>query len=69
MILADEPTGNLDPQNGQIVVDMLHEHAHIGKALSVIATHNPAIANGADRCLSMLDGRLTSGESDTTGAA
>lgn len=39
LILADEPTGNLDPQTGYQIVDLLHRLSHQGKAI-VMATHN-----------------------------
>jgi putative ABC transport system ATP-binding protein len=51
LVLADEPTGNLDRANSDRVVDLLWTHAHaVGSAL-VIATHDPAIAARADRIL------------------
>ncbi len=56
VVLADEPTGNLDSQNGQIVVDLLLEHARSLGALVLLATHNPEIAEQADRQIDFLDG-------------
>jgi ABC-type lipoprotein export system ATPase subunit len=58
VILADEPTGNLDSRNGQLVIDLLIEHARSQRALVLLATHNPEIAGAADRCIDMRDGRL-----------
>lgn len=58
VILADEPTGNLDSHNGQVVVDLLVEHARSQGALVLVATHNPDVARAADRHVELLDGRL-----------
>ncbi len=59
MILADEPTGNLDTQNGETVVRLLAHHAHAHGALVMIATHNPEIGAFADRTLMMRDGKIS----------
>ncbi len=58
VVLADEPTGNLDSKNGQLVIDLLIEHSRSQGALVVLATHNPEIACAADRQLVMCDGKL-----------
>ncbi|NJD19404.1 MAG: ABC transporter ATP-binding protein [Gemmatimonadetes bacterium] len=58
VILADEPTGNLDTRNGQVVVDLMVEHARSQGALVVVATHNPDVARVADRHVELLDGTL-----------
>ncbi len=59
LVLADEPTGNLDEQTGERVLDLLLELTRgAGKTL-VMATHNPEIATHADRVLYLHDGRLT----------
>jgi len=51
LLLADEPTGNLDAANGARVIDLLWEHVRaLGTAL-LIATHDPAVAERADRIL------------------
>ncbi len=51
LVLADEPTGNLDAANGARVVDLLWSHVRaLGSAL-LIATHDPAVAGRADRVL------------------
>lgn len=47
ILLADEPTGNLDPTSTRVVVDALHEHAATGAAV-IIVTHDPAIAARCD---------------------
>jgi ABC-type lipoprotein export system ATPase subunit len=58
LVLADEPTGNLDSRNGRIAVDLLVSHARTQGALVLMATHNPDIAALADRRLELLDGEL-----------
>ena len=59
VLLADEPTGNLDTANGQIVVDILKKLAHEQGYCVVIVTHNPEIADIADQVMRMKDGVLT----------
>jgi ABC-type lipoprotein export system ATPase subunit len=60
LLLADEPTGNLDSKNGQRVIALLVEHARAQGALVLIATHNPEIAQALDRTIELRDGELTS---------
>jgi lipoprotein-releasing system ATP-binding protein len=58
VILADEPTGNLDAESAETVIRLLWQNARErGKAL-VIVTHEPDIARRADRCLRLKEGRL-----------
>lgn len=59
LILADEPTGNLDPQTGEQVMTVLVEHARRTAATLLIVSHNPAFCAISDRSLSLADGRLT----------
>jgi len=61
LILADEPTGNLDSANGNMVVKLLFEHARLNGALILLATHNPDISSSSDRCIELLDGRTIDG--------
>jgi len=66
LLLADEPTGNLDGASGERVMDILHE-AHRRDGLTiVIVTHNMELAARADRHVAMRDGRLVhlAGEPD-----
>ena len=58
LLVADEPTGNLDSQSGQQVLELfarLRAELHL---TCVIATHDPAVAARADRRLHLVDGRL-----------
>lgn len=57
LILADEPTGNLDTKNGREVMDMLHV-LHDHGATIVMVTHSHADAAEAQRTIHMLDGRV-----------
>jgi putative ABC transport system ATP-binding protein len=59
IILADEPTGNLDQTTGRDVINLLEKLHHSGVAL-VIVTHDVALGNRAHRHLRMLDGRVVS---------
>jgi ABC-type lipoprotein export system ATPase subunit len=58
VVLADEPTGNLDTGNGEAVVQLLRDHATTRGALVIIATHNPEIVRQADRVITLRDGRV-----------
>jgi putative ABC transport system ATP-binding protein len=57
MILADEPTGNLDSANGDAIMDLLRDVADSGTAV-VMATHSAVHAAAADRIITMLDGAV-----------
>ncbi len=60
VILADEPTGNLDSRNGQNVAGLLKMTAHLYHRTLVMITHNQELAQLADRILYMEDGRIVS---------
>ena len=57
LLLADEPTGNLDAGSGQVVLDLLAECHAAGAAICMVS-HNPEYAAMADRKLRLQDGRL-----------
>jgi lipoprotein-releasing system ATP-binding protein len=68
VILADEPTGNLDPKTSEIVYDLfLQLQAERGIAF-LIATHNPELARRADRIYRLVEGRAREIERPTEGA-
>ena len=60
VILADEPTGNLDSRTGEDVVDMLADLAAQRGTTVIVATHDLTLAGRAPRRLAMRDGRLLS---------
>jgi putative ABC transport system ATP-binding protein len=57
ILLADEPTGNLDSRNGEAVMDLLRE-LHRDGATICIVTHDPRYASYADRTIHLFDGRI-----------
>ena len=65
ILLADEPTGNLDSKNGQAVMKLLSELHHSGSTL-IMVTHDPAYARLATRAVSLFDGRIVE---ETDGSA
>ena len=58
IILADEPTGNLDSTNSRNIVDILQKLAHENNRCVIIVTHDTAVADAADVMLQMKDGCL-----------
>lgn len=58
IILADEPTGNLDSENSRNIVEILKRLAHEEGRCVIIVTHDPAVAESADTVLHMKDGKL-----------
>ena len=58
IILADEPTGNLDTENSEIVIDLLQKLAHEEGYCVIVVTHDLAIADKADEVLRLKDGCL-----------
>src|SRR5437870_11194116 len=64
IVLADEPTGNLDSKNSEIVLGMLRQTNHdLGQTVLMI-THNPEAASYADRIIHMRDGQIVAPEQD-----
>lgn len=60
IILADEPTGNLDSANSDKVFDLLKKLAYERNLTVLVVTHNPTIAKASDKILEMRDGRFIS---------
>jgi len=58
IILADEPTGNLDTENSEIVIDLLQKLAHEEGYCVIVVTHDLSIADKADEVLKLKDGCL-----------
>lgn len=59
LLLADEPTGNLDQETGALVVDLMFDLARQRGTAVVLITHDPGLAARADRVLTMTQGELT----------
>jgi lipoprotein-releasing system ATP-binding protein len=65
LILADEPTGNLDPKTSEVIFDLFLRLAAERRLAFLIATHNPELARRADRVYRLVEGRareITPGE-------
>jgi phosphonate C-P lyase system protein PhnL len=58
MLLADEPTGNLDEQNSKIIIDLIDELRQDYKLICLIATHSPAVAARAEKIITLHDGMI-----------
>ena len=58
VLLADEPTGNLDKKTGAEVMKLLHEIHRSYRKTCLVVTHDPAVAEGADYILNIEDGRV-----------
>jgi putative ABC transport system ATP-binding protein len=68
LVLADEPTGNLDSRTGRGIVDLLLELRAERGATVVLATHDPQVAARCDRVVRLVDGRVVD-DVDVRGAA
>ena len=66
MLLADEPTGNLDSKSGESVMDLLHELHRAGATICMV-THDPRYAAHADRAVHLFDGRVVDEHRDEAG--
>ena len=65
ILLADEPTGNLDSTNGEMVMDLLRELHNDGATICMV-THDPRYASHADRLVYLADGSIVKEESNVT---
>ena len=63
ILLADEPTGNLDQRNGDIVLELMRKLKSEGHTI-VMVTHNPDIAKMGDRIIKLVDGRIAYDSND-----
>jgi len=59
IVMADEPTGNLDGENTRIVMDILRRLAHEAGRCVIVFTHDPVVADTADFVIRMKEGVLT----------
>jgi putative ABC transport system ATP-binding protein len=67
IVLADEPTGNLDSTTGAAILDLLHQLNADGATIAVI-THDRSIADRLPRQVEMLDGRIVTDSASFEGA-
>jgi putative ABC transport system ATP-binding protein len=58
LLLADEPTGNLDSVTGALITGLLKEQAHAHGVSLVVVTHDLRVAGQADEVLELRDGRI-----------
>ena len=58
LILADEPTGNLDSENSQMIADILFKYIKEEKSSLIMVTHDPKLANKAKRKIKIKDGKI-----------
>jgi putative ABC transport system ATP-binding protein len=68
IVLADEPTGNLDTVNGQHILDLLLQLNRAEGTTLVLVTHDPALAKHATRIITLRDGLVISDEQQTSQA-
>jgi putative ABC transport system ATP-binding protein len=68
IMLADEPTGNLDSKNGEAVMDLLRE-LHRGGATICMVTHDPRFTRYAERTVHLFDGRVVEESAEGSSAA
>jgi len=61
ILLADEPTGNLDSESGETVLDALARIRDENETTVVLVTHDPSLAQRMDRVLTLVDGRVVPG--------
>ncbi len=69
IVLADEPTGNLDTKNGEHIMQLLLDLNRSEGTTLVLVTHDPAVAANATRILTVRDGEVISDERKTAGVA
>jgi putative ABC transport system ATP-binding protein len=65
ILLADEPTGNLDSANGEAVMDLMRELHRAGSTICIV-THDPRYAKYADRTIKLFDGRIVEESTEVT---
>jgi putative ABC transport system ATP-binding protein len=66
ILLADEPTGNLDSRNGEAVMDLLRDLHRAGATICMV-THDARFSRYADRTVQLFDGRVVDDREETRG--
>ena len=69
VLIADEPTGQLDSRTASTVMDLIGELVHTQGIAAVVSTHDPLLVQRADRVVELHDGRITSESTGTDAAA
>src|SRR5205823_8921097 len=62
ILMADEPTGNLDTKNGRLVLDLLLQLNQFERATLMLVTHDRELAGAADRIITLRDGAVAGDE-------
>jgi lipoprotein-releasing system ATP-binding protein len=65
LVLADEPSGNLDTANADAVFDLMREVNASGRTTFLIVTHDPRLARRCDRIIELVDGRIVADQPNT----
>jgi putative ABC transport system ATP-binding protein len=64
VLIADEPTGQLDSRTAATVMDLIGDLVHSRGLAAVVSTHDPVLVQRADRVIELHDGRVTSQTQD-----
>jgi putative ABC transport system ATP-binding protein len=62
LVLADEPTANLDSENATALLDIMHRLSHEEKTTFIFSTHDPRVMDRAERIITLHDGKIASDE-------
>lgn len=62
LVLADEPTANLDSENATALLDIMHSLSHEEKTTFIFSTHDPRVMDRAERIITLQDGKIVSDE-------
>lgn len=62
LVLADEPTANLDSENATALLDIMHHLSHEEKTTFIFSTHDPRVMDRAERIITLQDGKIVSDE-------
>ena len=62
LVLADEPTGNLDTQSADTIFDLMRSVSQVNGTTFLIVTHDSRLAKRYDRIIELVDGRISSGK-------
>ena len=68
LLVADEPTGQLDSQTGRAIMQLIQALVHSQDVTAIVATHDPVLLNLADRVIELRDGAIVSDELTTVAA-